>query len=131
MTTITDADLALRLLERAIATGSRPALDSDAVADLLTLAASTDADGATVYTDAGLDRAAATGWAWKAGLTADQYDLGGGAGVTLDRSQWQAACERMAARYASGQMSVVGARAGRGGVGVITLASPVGAEGMA
>lgn len=128
MTTLTDAALARRLLERAIANTTAPALDAATVDDLLMLAASTDAEGNTVYTDADLDRAAALGWQMKAGLTSNQYDLGGGAGVTLDRSQWFAHCVQMSERYASGAMSVLGARLRRGGIGSIGLVTPATAE---
>lgn len=128
MATLTDPLLARRMLERSIAHGTNPALPADAVTDLLTLAASLDALGATVYTSAGLDRAAAIGWQQKAALVSDQYDLGGGPGRTLDCSQWFAHCMEMAARFGSGQMSVLGERRGGRGIGSVTLTT--GSEGL-
>lgn len=125
MATLTDEALARRMLERAIANTTNPALDARAVNDLMTMAASTvtNADGSTstVYTEAKLNGAAATGWDWKAGLTSDQYDLGGGSGVTLTRSQWQETCEKRAERFRTGLSSVLAeSKTGRG-IGSITL----------
>ncbi len=108
---ITDPGLARRLLERAIATTTKPTLSTVEVDDLMALASSVDANGATVYTSADLNRSASIGWQTKAGLTSDQYDLGGGTGKTLDRSQWFDHCMRLSASYASGAMGVVGVTA--------------------
>jgi len=109
MSTITDATDARTLLERALATTAEPALDASDIDLLLRLAESVDDDGATVWPIANLNASAATGWSWKAGLTADRYDLGGGAGVTLDESQFHAHCRGMAEGYASGAFSVAAA----------------------
>ncbi len=108
---ITDPALARRLLERAIATTTKPTLSIVEVDDLMALASSQDANGATVYTSADLNRSASIGWQTKAGMTSDQYDLGGGTGKTLDRSQWFDHCMRLSASYASGAMGVVGVSA--------------------
>lgn len=120
MTTITDAATAERLLRNALA--GTPELTTEQVADLLAVAVSLDELGDPVYTGAALDRAAALGWSWKSALTADKYDLGGGPGRALSRSQWFAHCERKRAQYASGEASVVGDTSPRrGGIGSIGL----------
>ena len=124
MATLTDAALARRMVERAVAMTTTPTLDAEQVDDLMTLAASLDADLATVYTEADLNRAVAVGWGWKAGMVSDQYDLGGGPGRTLTRDQWYQHCREQAAMYQRGALSVLGGT-GRGGsgIGVISLVS--------
>lgn len=122
---ITDPATAERLLRNAL--GGKPELTAEQVADLMTIAAS-DVDGETVYTGPGLNKAAALGWSWKSALQASQYDLGGGQGRTLDRSQWFAHCEHMRSLYASGAASVIGddvapRRSGIGSIGLTTVLS--------
>lgn len=123
---ITDADYAERLVLFALA--GEPSLTPEQIADLMKVAASEDEDGNTVYAELGLNRAVSLGWQNRASIAADQYDLGGGTGKTLDRSQWFDHCMRMAAGYADGTFSVLGAPgvAGgkrKGGIGVIGLTS--------
>lgn len=117
------AATALDLLSAAIALDAKPTL-LPAQIDLLMLIASTvDDTGATVYTSAGLNRAASAGWNFKAGLTADQYEIGGGPGRTLKRAEWHDHCVAMAVRYATGDASVDGSnvttRRGFGSIGLI------------
>lgn len=121
--TLDDAALARRLLESAIAMNTNPTLTEAQVDDLMTLAASEDDDLNTVYVDVDLNRAASLGWSWKAGMTSDQYDLGGGPGKTLTRSQWFEHCQQMSRSYASGALGVVGGRRG-GGIGSVSFVSP-------
>jgi hypothetical protein len=128
MAILTDAALARRLMERAVAMTTNPTLDAAQVDDLMTLAESLDADANTVYTDADLNRAASIGWLWKAGLTSDQYDLGGGQGRTLTRSQWYDHCTQLANAYGNGTLNVLGGSGTRGSIGVITLAAYPDAE---
>lgn len=104
----TDAVTARALLEDALALTSNPTLTIAQVDRAFGLASSLNAAGEVIYISADLDRAAAWGWNIKAGLTSDQYDLGGGSGKTLKRSQWQAACERIASKYGYGVWSVTG-----------------------
>lgn len=123
---ITDADYAERMLRAAL--GGEPELSDPQIADLMTLATSQSEDGADVFTEHDLNRAISVGWQNRAGLVTNQYDLGGGTGKTLDRSQWFDHCMRMAAGYADGTYSVLGAPgvAGgkrKGGIGVIGLTS--------
>ena len=118
----TDATTARYLLEQALAMTTRPTLDAAQVDALMMFAASTDAVTlGTVYTAASLDAAAAKGWEWKTGLVSDQYDLGGGNGRTLTRSQWFDHCERMANAYATGRKSVADSPRRAGGIGTIEL----------
>jgi hypothetical protein len=123
--TLTDAAYARRMLEAAVAMTTNPTLTEAQVDDLMTLAASLDDDLNTVYTEAGLNRAAAMGWQIKAGLTSDRYDLGGGPGRTLDESQWHQHCAQMVDRYRTGTWSVTGGSGTRrgGGIGSISLVS--------
>ena len=121
----TDAATARLLLEDALALTTKPTLETEQVDRAFGIASSLDTDGVTViYTAADLDRAAVWGWNVKAGLTSDQYDLGGQGGSKLTRSQWQAACERMADRFNVGRSSVTGEtlRSGRG-IASITLST--------
>lgn len=126
--TLTDAALARRRLEAALAMGTKPTLSSTDVDDLLMQAASTDADGNTVYTGEALNAAAASGWAQKAGMTSDQYDMGGGPGKTLDRSQWQATCERLAEKYSMGRLNVLATVTRRRGIGSVGLTTSLAVE---
>lgn len=103
------------LLERAIAHASKPALSEADVDTLMAVAASEDALGATIYTSAGLNRAAATGWSWKAGLTADQIEIKGSNGKALSLEQWHDHCVGREAAFASGAMTVDGAGSRRRG----------------
>lgn len=120
---IDDAALARRLLEAAVAMTTNPALSATQVDDLMVIAASLDDDLNTVYTSGDLNRAASLGWSWKAGLISDQYDIGGGTGKTLTRSQWFDHCQRMSDLYRTGAMGVLGGRR-TGGIGSIGLVSP-------
>ncbi|MDQ3654012.1 MAG: hypothetical protein M3457_02885 [Chloroflexota bacterium] len=122
----TNAVTARALLEDAIALATTPTLTTAQVDRAFALASSLAADGVTIqYTASDLNRAAAWAWNLKAGLTSNQYDLGGGSGVTLDRSQWHAHCRSMAYAYGSGSMSVTGASTARGGIGSIALTTEV------
>ena len=129
---ITDELFARRMLEAAL--GGEPALTEERVDDLMILAVSLDETFVPVYTEANLNRAASLAWQQKAALTADQYDLGGGAGKTLDRSQWFDHCMRMAAGYADGTFSVLGGGGNVAGstspkgIGVISLTSSLSRE---
>ena len=125
---ITDEAFARRMLEAAL--GGEPQLTAERIDDLMILAVSLNEVFEAVYTEGNLNRAASRGWQDKVALTADQYDIGGGAGKTLDRSQWQAHCYRMAAAYADGTFSVLGGGGNvaggtsrKGGIGVIGLTS--------
>ena len=125
---ITDEAFARRMLEAAL--GGEPQLTAERIDDLMILAVSLDETFQPVYTEGNLNRAASRGWQDKAALTADQYDLGGGAGKTLDRSQWHKHCMQMAAWYADGTFSVLGGGGNvaggssrKGGIGVIGLTS--------
>lgn len=125
---ITDEAYAERMLRGAL--GGQPELSDPQIADLMTLATSQPEDGADVFTEYDLNRASSLGWQWKSGIVTNQYDLGGGTGKTLDRSQWFNHCMRMAAGYADGTYSVLGAPgvAGgkrKGGIGVIGLTSSI------
>jgi hypothetical protein len=122
-----DAVTARALLEDALALTSRPTLSPEQVDRAFGLAETLDEDGESiVYPADALDRAAAWGWGIKAGLTADMYDLGGGPGRTLDRSQWHAHCKSMQRDYASGVLSVVPRLISRrSGLGSIELLGPL------
>lgn len=122
-----DAATAERLLRNAL--GGRPELSPEQYADLMLIAADADDAGAVVYTGAGLNRAAAAGWSWKQALQAERYDLGGGPGRTLDRSQWFAHCEHMRSLYATGAASVVGdAPPAKSGIRSIQMVGTLAAE---
>ena len=121
----TDAVTARALLDAHLALTSTPTLDS-ATVDLLFAQASSDDDGATVYTAADINAAISAGWNLKAGLTADQYDLRAASGAQLTRDQWWAHCMAMARAYGTGAMSILGTSTARGGirsVGLITSTS--------
>lgn len=98
------AATALELLSAAVALEAKPTLALDQVNLLMLIALAGESD----YTSAHLDRAAAVGWIWKSGLTADQYEIGGGPGRTLKRSQWHDHCVAMADLYSTGRASVDG-----------------------
>ncbi len=124
VTVLTDAAFAERMLRAAL--GGEPVLSEERIADLLTLATSYDADLFPQFTVQDLNRAASRGWQDKAALTADQYDIGGGAGKTLDRSQWFDHCMAMAAGYALDTYSVLGVTGGsKRGIGTIGFVSPL------
>ncbi len=103
MTTYADPALVETLLKSAIGFGSQPDLSAAQITTLVSLALVDDA-----YTSDGMQRAAVAGWSWKAGLTADSYDLSGGTGLALKESQWHAHCVGMAHAYRTGAMSVDG-----------------------
>ena len=130
---ITDEAFARRMLEAAL--GGEPALTEERIDDLMILAVSLDETFQAVYTEGNLNRAASRGWQDKSSLVADQYDIGGGGGKTLDRSQWFNHCMRMAAGYADGTFSVLGGGGNvaggtrRSGIGVISLTSSMALEG--
>lgn len=98
------AAVARQLLDRAAGAATKPTL---AEADMLLLMNLAATDG--VYTSAGLNRAAALAWEWKRNMITDQYDLGGGNGRYLTRSQWVQHCEANAASYRNGTSTVDGA----------------------
>ena len=127
MNATTDAEFARRMLELALAAGTQPALGVQVIDDLMLIALTpATATAPDTYTGSGLNRAAAIGWQAKAGLVSNQYDLGGGQGVTLDRSQWFAHCQHMAALYSIGARGVLdGGRpaTGIGSIGLVTEAS--------
>ncbi|MEJ7901902.1 MAG: hypothetical protein WKF63_08630 [Thermomicrobiales bacterium] len=117
----TDAVTARALLEDALALGANPTLTTVQVNRAFALASSLNAVGEVIYVSADLNRAAAWGWNLKAGMTTDQYDLGGQGGSSLTRSQWHDHCVRMANAYGAGVMSVTGASTGRSGIGSFGL----------
>ncbi len=116
-----NAVTARALLEDALALGTSPTLSSAQVNRAFDLASSLNDVGEVIYVSAALNRAAAWGWNLKAGMTTDQYDLGGQGGSSLTRSQWHDHCVRMANAYGAGVMSVTGASTGRSGIGSIGL----------
>jgi hypothetical protein len=116
----TDAVQAQALLEQALAMDTNPTLDAAQVTLLLELAV--DADD--TYTSAALNSAAARGWMWKAGLTSNQYDIGGQGGSKLTRSQWFHHCREMAAAYAAGTLSVVGEFSSGRGLASLSIVTP-------
>lgn len=125
-----DAVTARYLLVQSLAMTTKPTLSEEQVDALMTWAASTDAvTEATVYTEANLNAAAAKGWEWKQGLVSDKYDLGGGPGRTLTRSQWFRHCEAMADAYATGRKSVAGTPQRSAGSGTIGLTTTLGLTG--
>lgn len=105
---ITTAEQAQALIEKATAAGEKPALSSGDIALLVTMAASTNDDDATVYTVADLNRMASLGWQWKAGAASSQFKVGVGPGKSFELNQIYEHCTQMAASYASGQLSVIG-----------------------
>lgn len=133
---ITDAAYAERMLRAAL--GGEPQLSEEQIADLMVNATSiATVDGLIVsqFTERDLNRSASVGWQWKAAITANQYDLGGGAGKTLDRSEWHKHCIQQSVWFADGTYSVLGGSnvAGgssrKGGIGVIGLTSSFAREG--
>lgn len=126
----TDPVTARALLEDALALTSKPTLSPEQVDRAFALASTLGVDGETItYPEEALDRAAAWGWGIKAGLTADRYDLGGGPGRTLTRSQWHAHCKAMQRDYASGVLRVAGAPGRSAGSGTIGLTTTLGLTG--
>lgn len=122
-----DAVTARALLEDALALTSRPTLSPEQVDRAFALAETLDQDGETViYPEDALNRAAAWGWGIKAGLTAEMYDMGGGPGRSIDRSQWHAHCKSMQRDYAYGVLNVVPHLVDRrSGIGSIGLVGPL------
>ncbi len=116
-----DAVTARALLEDALALGTSPTLSPAQVNRAFDLASSLNDVGEVIYVSAALNRAAAWGWNLKAGMTTNQYDLGGQGGSSLTRSQWHDHCLRMANAYGAGVMSVTGSSTGRSGIGSIGL----------
>lgn len=118
---LTDAVLARTLLERAVAWQTAPVLTTQEVTDLLALAVT---DGTYGGTD--LNRAASLGWQWKAGRVTKNYSQSLGDGVKFSREQVYAHCMAMAAKYATGELSVLGTSLPgkrRSGIGVVGLVS--------
>ncbi len=107
MTTYTDAALVENLLKDAIGYGSTPELEDEQIERMVSLAMP---DG--IATGDTLQRAAVMAWGWKAGLTANQYDLKAASGASLTRSQWFEQCLAMARLYQSGVLSVDGSTLG-------------------
>lgn len=121
---ITDPVLAASLLASAL--GGRPELTPDQLAQLLALASTTDSETEVVsWERRGMNRAAAIGWNWKSALLADQYDLAGGGGTSLTRSQWFDHCAKMGRAYGSGSMDVLEGSGGAIGAFGITSSTSV------
>lgn len=122
---ITDDAIARRLLERATAADTTPELTTQEVDDLMARAASDD-DGSTVYTGAALNRAASTGWTWKAGKVSADFSLRLEDGVTFNRDEMFQHCLRMAADYLLGTASVIGTPRRNTGIVSVPLVSDIG-----
>ncbi|MGB3330697.1 MAG: hypothetical protein WBA46_17175 [Thermomicrobiales bacterium] len=116
--TLTDAATAKQRLSWSLA--GKPVLTDEQIDELVADARST-VDGVDVWTGSALNESAALGWAWKSALTADQYDLAGGSGKSLTRSQWHAHCRRMTAAFTSGSLSVIAGNRQQGGLESIGL----------
>lgn len=119
MAALTDETTARVLLERALAMDTKPTLAESDIDLLMNLATST-VDGVPTWTGTALNRAAATGWNWKAGLTSHRFDLGGNRSMSL--SQWHEHCKEMAHAYATGRMGVLDGGTGDGGTGIESIA---------
>lgn len=117
----TDATTARHLLEDAIALAKKPALSSAQVDRAFALASSLDDDANTVYLPGDLNRAAAWAWGVKAGLAADEFDIGGGSGKYLKRGDTKVACLAMKAQFLDGSMAVVPESMRSGGRGVWSI----------
>lgn len=125
MTDYTDAAQVEALITSAIAhETSTPSLEDEQIEALVTIAMP---DG--VGTSATLQRAASAGWGWKAGITANQYDLKAASGASLTRSQWFEQCLKMAGAYASGALSVDGDTLGDNLVAMATAPAYLGESG--
>ncbi len=124
---VMDAALARRLLERAVAASAAPTLTTAEVDDLMGQAVSLDADGFAVYTGLDLNRAASTGWTWKAGKVSPQTTVDVADVVKVNREQVFQHCIKMAADYLLGIASVLGAPQGarRGRITSIRLTSDI------
>lgn len=94
------------MLEASIGVGSTPDLSGAQLDLLFAIATVKDDRGEDQWTSESLSRAAATGWQWKAGLVADQFELGAGSGKTLKQNQWFEQCMKMATNYATGAFVV-------------------------
>jgi len=121
MAALTDETTARGLLERALAMDTKPTLAVSDV-DLLFQLATTEIDALPTWTATDLNRVAAIGWNWKAGLTSDKFDLGGGGGKYLKQGDWHTHCREMANAYATGQMGVLDGGTGSGGSGIESVA---------
>lgn len=119
MAALTNPLTARDLLERALAMDTKPALASSDV-DLLFQLATTEVDGVPTWTGADLNKVAAIGWNWKAGLTSDKFNIGGNRSLSL--SDWHKHCKEMANAYATGQMGVLDGGTGSGGSGIESIA---------
>lgn len=117
-----DATTARAMLEDAIALGTTPTLTTAQVDRAFALASSLDTDGVTIlYQAKDLNKSAAWCWNMKAGLTSDQYNLGGGSGKTLTRDQWFQHCLTMAQAYGTGVMQVTGDSVKKAGIRALGL----------
>lgn len=105
---ITNEVQAQTLIENAVAWDTDPVLTADQVALLLSMAASTDDEGADQWTVSDLNRVVSLGWNWKAAATASSFKVGVGPGKTFDLQQQYEHCLQMAAAYGNGTLSVVG-----------------------
>lgn len=87
-----------------LAASEAPALTDAQIDDLLSMSAIASgglAPGASGYVEAyDLNRGAAEGWRWKAGLTASKYTFGSDV-HSYTRSDWHKHCLEMADRYAA------------------------------
>jgi len=121
-----DSITARGLLERALAHTTKPALSTQDIDLLLSQAV----DDLGTYSVGSLNAAAALGWTWKAGMTAEQFDLAGGGGKSLELSQLHAHCVAMADKYRNGALSVDGrgGRSGRVGMSSIGLVGALNVE---
>lgn len=105
MVVFSDPMLAQTLLESSVGKGSQPDLTATQWSALMVVAETKDENGATVYTSSSLSIAASMGWSWKAGLTADKYEISGKAG-TMKENQWYQQCRQNSLDYASGVLVV-------------------------
>lgn len=101
MAVYAEEEFVVRRIKRALAFGvTTPDLDTDDIDDLVTIA---ERNGTWSTSD--LNAVIAQGWTNKAGLVAGQYDIGGGNGKYLKRSNWWDHCMQMANSYATGAAS--------------------------
>lgn len=105
-----DATRADRMLRQWTQADVAPGLDFTEIADLLWQARVTDASGRLIddplwvptYGEAGLRRAAASGWRLKAGKLTNEFDAAVGSGTEFKRKQKYDMCLDMAAQFDSG-----------------------------
>lgn len=112
---------ARRLLERATAADTKPELTEAEVDDLMAMA---ESDGA--YSGADLNRAASTGWTWKAGKVTPDFTVSLEGGVKFSREQVYAHCLKMADDYLLGSASVIGTPRRANGITSVPLISDIG-----